>query len=57
MQLRAIADVAPVVTMATEAISEMTNISKRHTHCGHQFCDVLSQNVELSLRNIKLKLS
>jgi hypothetical protein len=57
MQLRAIADVAPVVTMATEAILEMMNISNGPTCCGHNFCEVLSQNVELSLRNMKLKLS
>jgi hypothetical protein len=38
MQLQAIADVAPVVTMATKAISEMMNISKAPTHCGHHFC-------------------
>jgi hypothetical protein len=48
MQLRAIADVAPVVTMATEAMSVMTP-----THCGHRFYEVLSQNVELYLRNMK----
>jgi hypothetical protein len=53
MQLRAIADVAPVVTMATEAISEMMNISKASTYCGHCFCKVLSQNAELSPRNMK----
>ena len=32
MQLRAIADVAPVVTMATEAMLVMTP-----AHCGHHF--------------------
>jgi hypothetical protein len=42
MQLQAIADVALVVTMATEAISEMTL-----THCGHHFSEVLSQNADL----------
>ena len=57
MQLQAIADVAPVVTMATEAISEMTNFSKGPTHCGNHFCEVLLQNFELSLRNMKVKLS
>jgi hypothetical protein len=44
MQLQAIADVAPVVTMATEAISEMTP-----NHSGHHFNEVLSQ--KLSPRN------
>ena len=48
MQLQAIADVAPVVTMATEAISETTP-----AHCGHHFSEVLSQNAELSPRNMK----
>jgi hypothetical protein len=48
MQLQAIADVAPVVTMATEAISETTP-----AHCGHHFSEVLSQNAEPSLRNMK----
>ena len=52
MQLQAIADVAPVVTTATEAISETTP-----THCGHHFSEVLSQNDELSPRNMKWKLS
>jgi hypothetical protein len=51
MQLRAIADVAPVVTMASEAISVM-----RPTHCGHCFYLVLSQNVELYPRNMKWKV-
>jgi hypothetical protein len=48
MQLRAIADVAPVVTMATEAMSVMTP-----THCGYCFYEVLSQNVEVYPRNMK----
>jgi hypothetical protein len=51
MQLRAIADVAPLVTMTTKAI-----LSKAPTHCGHHFSEVSLQYVELSLRNIKLKL-
>jgi hypothetical protein len=53
MQLQAIADVAPVVTMATKVISEMVKILKASTYCGHCFCEVLSQNVELSPRNMK----
>jgi hypothetical protein len=57
MQLQAIADVAPVVTMATKAISEKMKSSKGLTHCGHHFCEVLLQNVELSLKNMKLKRS
>jgi hypothetical protein len=48
MQLRAIADVAPVVTMVTEAMSVMTL-----THCGHHFYEVYSQNVELYPKNMK----
>ena len=52
MQLQAIADVAPVVTMATETMSVMTP-----THCGHRFYEVFSQNVELYPRNMKSTLS
>jgi hypothetical protein len=48
MQLQAIADVAPVVTMATDAMLVMTL-----THCGHRFYEVLSQNVVLYPRNMK----
>jgi hypothetical protein len=55
MQLRAIADVAPVVTMATEAISEIINISKGPTNCGHHFCEVSLQKDQPSLRKMKLK--
>jgi predicted Zn-ribbon and HTH transcriptional regulator len=48
MQLQAIGDVAPVVTMATDAMLVMTP-----THCGHCFYEVLSQNVKLYPRNMK----
>jgi hypothetical protein len=48
MQLQTIADVAPLVTMATKAISERTP-----THCGQNFREVLLQNAELSLTNMK----
>jgi hypothetical protein len=36
--------------MATE-----DNISKAHSHCVHHFSEVLSQNVQPTLRNLKLK--
>jgi hypothetical protein len=36
--------------MATE-----DNISKAHSYCVHHFSEVLSQNVQPSLRNLKLK--
>jgi hypothetical protein len=48
MQLQAIADVAPVIIMATETMSVMTP-----THCCHRFYEVLLQNVELYPRNMK----
>jgi hypothetical protein len=37
--------------MATE-----DNISKVHSHCVYHFREVLSQNVQPSLRNLKLKI-
>jgi hypothetical protein len=48
MQLQAIADVAPVVTMATGAISETTP-----THFGYHFSEMLLQNADISQRNTK----
>jgi hypothetical protein len=50
MQLQAIADVARLVTMATR-----DNISKAQSHCVYHSSEVLSENVDPSLRNMKLK--
>jgi hypothetical protein len=51
MQFRAIADVAPVVTMATEAIAEMRNISIV------VIVSVKFYREMYTLRNMKLKFS